>query len=121
MQNTRRFGQILRSKKRPRPTPRSGRVSQINCNTSHQIPVWVIEAVAPVPHRCRHPHVSPISNVRHLPESGHVQSTKFDLIINLKTAKSLGLQAPPRFTGAFPDWSPPATRKYNNAVPITSS
>src|SRR5262249_26541814 len=34
-----------------------------------------------------------------------VQSTKFDLIINLKTAKSLGLQAPPPFIGAFPDWS----------------
>src|SRR6516165_9791053 len=31
-------------KKRPRPTPRSGRVSQINCNTSHQIPVQAIEA-----------------------------------------------------------------------------
>src|SRR5499425_2194503 len=45
MQNTRRFGQTSRSKKRPRPTPRSGRGSQINCNTSHHLPVWVIEAV----------------------------------------------------------------------------
>src|SRR6516164_7384353 len=44
MRNTRKFGQILRSKKRPRPTPRSGRGSRINCNTSHQIPVQVIEA-----------------------------------------------------------------------------
>src|SRR6516165_8901846 len=45
MRNTQKFGQTSRSKKRPRPTPRSGRGSQINCNTSHQIPVWVIEAV----------------------------------------------------------------------------
>src|SRR5215472_4857799 len=45
MQNTQKFGQTSRSKKRPRPTPRSGRGSQINCNTSHQIPVRVIEAV----------------------------------------------------------------------------
>ena len=43
--NTRKFGQTSRSKKAPRPTLRSGRGSQINCNTSHQIPVWVIEAV----------------------------------------------------------------------------
>src|SRR5215831_18159239 len=45
MRNTQKFGQTSQSKKRPRPTPRSGRGSQINCNTSHQIPVWVIEAV----------------------------------------------------------------------------
>src|SRR5262249_39778759 len=44
-----------------------------------------------------------------------VQSTKFDLIINLKTAKFLGLQAPPPFIGAFPDWSTTATREYNAA------
>src|SRR5215469_14915999 len=46
-----------------------------------------------------------------------VQSTKFDLIINFKTAKSLGLQAPRPFIGAFPDWSTTATREYN-AAPI---
>src|SRR5215469_16403954 len=45
MQNTQKFGQTSRSKKRPRPTPRSRRGSQVNCNTSHQIPVWVIEAL----------------------------------------------------------------------------
>src|SRR6516165_7969509 len=45
MRNTQKFGQTSRSKKRPRPTLRSGKGSQINCNTSHQIPVWVIEAV----------------------------------------------------------------------------
>ena len=44
-----------------------------------------------------------------------VQSTKFDLIINLKTAKSLGLRAPPPFIGTFPDWSTTATREYNAA------
>src|SRR5215472_3808880 len=44
MRNTRKFGQILKSKKRPRPTLRSGRGSQINSNTSHQIPVRVIKA-----------------------------------------------------------------------------
>src|SRR6516164_5493892 len=44
MRNTRKSGHRLRSKKHPRPTPRSGRGSRINCNTSHQIPVQVIEA-----------------------------------------------------------------------------
>src|SRR6266404_5039104 len=44
MRNTRKSGQILRSKKRPRPTLRSGRGSRTNSNTSHQIPAWVIEA-----------------------------------------------------------------------------
>src|ERR1700688_3797494 len=37
-------GQILRKKKRPRPTLRSGRGSRTNSNTSHQIPARVIEA-----------------------------------------------------------------------------
>src|SRR5258705_5009161 len=44
MRNTRKSGQILRSKKRPRPTLRSGRGSRTNSNTSHQIPAQVIEA-----------------------------------------------------------------------------
>src|SRR5271170_6963556 len=44
MPNTRKFGQTSRSKKRPRPTPRSGRGSRTNSNTSHQIPARVIEA-----------------------------------------------------------------------------
>src|SRR5712692_3807690 len=44
MRNTRKSGQILRSKKRPRPTLRSGRGSRTNSNTSHQIPARVIEA-----------------------------------------------------------------------------
>src|ERR1700681_2535082 len=44
MRNTRKSGQILRSKKRPRPTPRSGRRSRTSSNTSHQIPARVIEA-----------------------------------------------------------------------------
>src|ERR1700680_819442 len=44
MRNTRKSGQILRSKKRPRPTLRSGRASRTNSNTSHQIPGRVIEA-----------------------------------------------------------------------------
>src|SRR4249920_2778708 len=44
MRNTRKSGQILRSKKRPRPTLRSGKGSRTNSNTSHQIPARVIEA-----------------------------------------------------------------------------
>src|SRR6266478_6426653 len=44
MRNTRNSGQILRSKKRPRRTLRSGRGSRTNSNTSHQIPARVIEA-----------------------------------------------------------------------------
>src|SRR6202022_4472144 len=44
MRNTRKSGQILRSKKRPRPTRRSGRGSRTNSNTSRQIPARVIEA-----------------------------------------------------------------------------
>src|SRR5690348_9852386 len=44
MRNTRKFGQILQSRRRPRPTLRSGRGSQINCNTSHQILVRAIDA-----------------------------------------------------------------------------
>src|SRR3954454_24403111 len=44
MRNTRKSGQILRSKNRPRPTLRSGRGSRTNSNTSHQIPARVIEA-----------------------------------------------------------------------------
>src|SRR5438105_14341305 len=44
MRNTQKSGQILRSKKRPRPTLRSGRASRTNSNTSHQIPGRVIEA-----------------------------------------------------------------------------
>src|ERR1700682_4735929 len=44
MRNTRKSGQILRSKKCPRPTLRSGRGSRRNSNTSHQIPGRVIEA-----------------------------------------------------------------------------
>src|SRR6202011_6043636 len=35
---------ITVKKKRPRPTPRSGRGSRTNSNTSHQIPARVIEA-----------------------------------------------------------------------------
>src|SRR5438132_8424109 len=44
MRNARKSGQILRSKKRPRPTLRSGRGSRTNSNTFHQIPARVIEA-----------------------------------------------------------------------------
>src|SRR5262245_54540387 len=44
MRNTRKSGQILRSKKRPRLTLRIGRGSRTNSNTSHQIPARVIEA-----------------------------------------------------------------------------
>src|ERR1700720_4961972 len=47
MRNTRKSGQILRSKKRPRPTPRSGRGSPTNSNTSYQIQARVIEADSP--------------------------------------------------------------------------
>src|SRR6516164_374172 len=65
MQNTRRFGQILRSGRRPRSTPKSGRGSRINCNTSHQTPVRVIEAVnaraASVPAPMQHERSPPQS------------------------------------------------------------
>src|ERR1700738_192901 len=44
MRNTRKSGQILRSKKRPRPTLRSGRGNRTKSNTSRQIPARVIEA-----------------------------------------------------------------------------
>ena len=44
MRNTRESGQILRAKKRPRLTLRSGRESRANSNTSRQIPARVIEA-----------------------------------------------------------------------------
>src|SRR6266536_3502207 len=44
MRNTRKFGQILRSKKRHRPTLRTGRGNRTNSNTSHQILAPVIEA-----------------------------------------------------------------------------
>src|SRR6266481_7850819 len=47
MRNTRKSGQILRSKKRPRRTLRSGRGSRTNSNTSRQIPARVIEANSP--------------------------------------------------------------------------
>src|SRR6478672_4265414 len=47
MRNTRKSGQILRSKKRPRRTLRSGRGSRTNSNTSHQIPARVIEPDSP--------------------------------------------------------------------------
>src|SRR6266566_5356332 len=43
MRNTREAGHRLRSKKRPRPTLRSGRGSRTNSNTSHHIPVRVAE------------------------------------------------------------------------------
>src|SRR5271167_3994017 len=44
MRNSRKSGQRLRSRKRPRRTQRSGRGSRTNSNTSHQIPARVIEA-----------------------------------------------------------------------------
>src|SRR6266404_2554775 len=44
MPNTRKFGQILQSKKHSRPTLRSGRGSRTNSNTSRQIPARVINA-----------------------------------------------------------------------------
>src|SRR6266540_3639484 len=47
MRNTRKSGQILRSKKRPQPTLRSGRGSRTNSNTSYQIQARVIEADSP--------------------------------------------------------------------------
>ena len=39
-----KIGQTLRLKKRLRPTPRIGRGSRTNSNTSHQIPARVIDA-----------------------------------------------------------------------------
>src|SRR6516162_1517190 len=44
MRSTQDSGQILRSKKRPRRTLRSGRGSRTNSNTSRQIPARVIDA-----------------------------------------------------------------------------
>src|SRR5882724_167951 len=46
MRNTRKSGQILLPKRRPRPTLRSGKASRTNSNTSRQIPAQVIEANA---------------------------------------------------------------------------
>src|SRR5262249_4119105 len=62
MRNTQESGQILRSKKRPRRTLRSGRGSRINSNTSRQIPARVIDSAydnlpASTPkRRARHQH-----------------------------------------------------------------
>src|SRR5258708_25488626 len=47
MRNTRKSGQILRSKKRPPPTLRRGRGSRTNSNTSYQIQARGIEADSP--------------------------------------------------------------------------
>src|SRR6266404_9605963 len=47
MRNTRKSGQILRSKKRPHPTVRSGRGSRTNSNSSYRIQARVIEADSP--------------------------------------------------------------------------
>src|SRR5262249_21359462 len=44
MRNTQESGQILRSKKRPRRTLRSGRGSRTNSDTSRQIPARMIDA-----------------------------------------------------------------------------
>src|ERR1700730_10034557 len=49
MRNTRKSGQILRSKKRPHPTGKSGREGRINSNTSYQFQARVIEATVPTP------------------------------------------------------------------------
>ena len=62
---TRKFGQISRPRRRPGRLYGVGGESQINCNTSHQIPVQVIEA----------PHVSPISDVRHLLPKANIRPT----------------------------------------------
>src|SRR6266699_3420744 len=43
MRNTQKSGQILRSKKRPRPTGRSGKGRRINSNTFRQILALAIE------------------------------------------------------------------------------
>src|ERR1700724_902291 len=59
MRNTRKSGQILRSKKRPRPTPRSGRRSRTSSNTSHQIPARVIEADSALAVRVAGPEIGP--------------------------------------------------------------
>src|SRR5262249_1148844 len=49
MRSTQESGQILRSKKRPRRTLRSGRGSRTNSNTSRQIPARVIDAAYDTP------------------------------------------------------------------------
>src|SRR5260370_42317069 len=47
MRNTRKSGQILRSKKRPHPTLRRGRGSRTNSNTSYQTQARGSEADSP--------------------------------------------------------------------------
>src|SRR6516164_8351952 len=44
MRNTRKSGQILKSKKNPRPTGKSGRGSQANSNIFRQVLAWVTES-----------------------------------------------------------------------------
>src|SRR6516164_11343212 len=84
MRNTRKFGQILRSKKRPRPTPRSGRVSRINCNTSRQIPARVIEAENARAVSIAGPHtLSPIlrTSLFHRVAGGHRRHSQPELLV----------------------------------------
>ena len=92
MRNTQKFGQISRSRRRPRPTPKSGRASQINCNTSHQIPVWVIKAVnacaasMPAPARFSNLQCPPFA-----PESEHPAYAPQGRKLNFKTARGLSV------------------------------
>src|SRR5260370_20346135 len=67
MRNSRESGQILRSKKRPRQTLKSGRGSRTNSNTSRQIPARVIDAaydtlpaLASAPKRASQPPIGPM-------------------------------------------------------------
>src|SRR6516165_351922 len=107
-------------KKTPRPTPKSGRASQINCNTSHQIPVWVIKAVnacaasMPAPARFSNLQCPPFA-----PESEHPAYAPQGRKLNFKTARGLSVPSTD-FLAARTQWlsNPAKPRQQSRLLPL---
>src|SRR6266511_3683379 len=98
MRNTRKHGQILRSKKRPHLILRRERGSLTNSNTSYQIQARVIEAdSARAAMRSSARNHSPFNGLARGDRdiTFAVQApTKYETVLNLKTAKALALEVP---------------------------